>query len=78
MAFRAGHRNSVGAMKEVANQGAIILRFHRPVTRRAAKIAAILGLDPKAFGDAFDLYSPRQLIFCRKHGNAARLATAAT
>jgi hypothetical protein len=39
------------------------LGFYRPVAGRTVKIVAILGLDnPKAFGDALDLYNPRQLI----------------
>jgi hypothetical protein len=55
------------------------LGFHRTVAGRAVEVAAILGPDdPEAFGDAFDLYNPRQFILRRKHGNAARLATAAT
>ena len=42
------------------------------------EVAAILGLDnPKAFGDAIDLYNPRQLILRRKHGDAHLPATTA-
>jgi hypothetical protein len=56
-----------------------LLGFHRAVAGSAVEVAAILGPDdPKAYGDAFDLYNPRQLILRRKHGNAGRLATTAT
>jgi hypothetical protein len=54
------------------------LGFYRPVAGRTVKVAAILGLDnPKAFGDALDLYNPRQLILGRKHSNAVLHATTA-
>jgi hypothetical protein len=54
------------------------LGFYRPVAGRTVKVATILGLDnPKAFGDALDLYNPRKLILRRKHGDAVLAATTA-